>query len=108
MTRPRHASGPRSLDPTLAYVRDVDTPVVLADVVESLERLTEIADGHDHPELANAARHVHALAVTLRSQFVSDVVGGGSPSQTAVAAAGDRSRSDHDEQAGGSWMQAAR
>jgi hypothetical protein len=107
VTRPLAAT--RSVDPTLAYVRDVDTPVVLADVVASLERLTELADDHDDPELANAARHVHALAVTLRAQFVSDLIGERAPAENARSAdAEPSSRTDRDDAAGGPWMQAAR
>jgi len=102
----RRRAAARSVDLALAYVRDADTPVVLADVVDSLERLTELADDHDDPELANAARRVHALAVTLRAQFVSELIGDRSPSDTAAPL--ERAGADADARAGGSWMQAAR
>jgi hypothetical protein len=106
VSRPRRRPGPRSVDPALAYVRDVDTPVVLADVVRSLERLTALADDRDDAELANAARRVHALAVTLRAQFVSELIGDRSPSDTAAPL--ERAGADTDARAGGAWMQAAR
>ena len=94
------------MDPALAYVRDVDTPVVLADVVRSLERLTALADDRDDAEFASAARRVHALAVTLRAQFVSELIGDRSPSETAAPL--EHARADTHTPAGGSWMQAAR
>jgi len=75
----------RPADPSLAYVRDVDTPVVLGDVVDALEVVTQLAESRDDDELARAARHVHALVVSLRSQFVEELTGATAPSETATA-----------------------
>jgi hypothetical protein len=111
VTRRRSASERPSVDAALSYLRDVDTPVVLADVVDALELVTRLAEASGHEDLARAARHTQALAASLRAQFVSDLVGAKAPSETAIPL--DRVRTPgHPEVdaplGGGGWMQAAR
>jgi hypothetical protein len=94
VSRPRPASRPDRLAPSLAYVRDTDTPVVLADVVDALELVTDVAEARRDPELARLARHVHALAASLRTQFVSDLTGPHAPAETDAV---DRSKAPRGE-----------
>ena len=107
----RPAASTHEPDPSLAYVRDADTPVVLRDVVEALERVTVLAETRRDGELARAARHARALAAALRAQFVTELVGATPPSETAIALDRERGPARRDREPGGggaSRLQAAR
>ena len=109
MSRARPAARASDQDPALSYVRDTDTPVALTDVVEALERLTQLAEVRDDGALADAARHVHALVTALRAQFISDLTGARPPYESAVdRARPPRRAEDEPPPGGGSWLQAAR